>query len=60
MLLGEEVVPDQKPSLRPGLEKPDEKSLKTEAAGSQPKIPILKRWSLEDQEFKAILIYKEK
>lgn len=52
-------MPGQKPSLRPGLEKTDEKSLKTEAARSQPKIPVLKRWRLEGQEFKAILSYKE-
>lgn len=49
MLLGEEVVPGQKPSLRPGLEETDEKSLETQAARSQPKIPVLKRWSPEDQ-----------
>lgn len=59
VLLGEDVVPVQKPSLRSGLEKTDEKSLKTEAARSQPKIPTRKRWRSKDQEFKAILSYKE-
>lgn len=51
-MLGGEVVPGQKPSLRPGLEK-------TEAKRSQPEIPTLKRWRPEDQEFKATFSYKE-